>query len=92
MIVFCSNDGSSALLGEPLLGFFTGDSLELAEFSSGVLSVGNSLASSSEDDVEVHTENTCVQVVFDSEIDMLINTETEVAYNYEKKLKYEIIK
>ena len=52
----------------------------LSEFTFGVLSSGDSLSGSSEDDVEVHTEDTSVGVVLDSKIDMLIDTETEVAY------------
>ena len=45
-----------------------------------MLSLGDSLASSSEDDVEVHAENTGVGVVLDSEIDVFVNTEAKVAY------------
>ena len=45
-----------------------------------MLSLGDSLASSSEDDVEVHTENTGVGVILNSEIDMLVDTESEVSY------------
>ena len=52
----------------------------LAELALGVLSSGDSLAGSSEDDVEVHSENTSVGIVLDSQIDMLINTESEVTY------------
>jgi hypothetical protein len=63
-----------------LLGIIGGDSLMLSEFTTGVLSVGDSLSSSGEDHVEVHTENTGVGIVFNSEIDVLINTKSEVAY------------
>ena len=76
----CSYNGTSHLLCEPLLGLVGGDSLELAELSSGVLSVGNSLSSSGQDHVEVHTEDTGVGIILDSQINMLFNTETEVAY------------
>ena len=75
-----SNDGSSHLFGEPLLSIFGGDSLMLSEFTLSVLSSGNSLSGSSEDNVEIHTENTSVGIILDSEIDMLINTESEVTY------------
>ena len=51
----------------------------LSEFTTGVLSVGDSLSSSGEDHVEVHTENTGVGIVLNSEIDMLVNTKSEVA-------------
>jgi len=76
-----SDNGTSALLGEPLLGIIRSDSLEFTEFSSGVLSLGDSLSSSGEDDVEVHTENTSVGIVLDSKIDVFFNTESEVTYN-----------
>ena len=76
----CSEDGASALLGEPLLGLLLGNLLELANLSTGVLSLGDSATRSLEDDVEVHTENTGGGIVLDTEIDMLIDTETEVAY------------
>ena len=76
-----SEDGSGHLLGEPLLGIISGDLLVLTEFSLGVLSFGNSLTSSGEDDVEVHTEDTSVGIILDSEIDVLFNTKTEVTYN-----------
>mgnify|MGYP000273933721 FL=1 len=52
----------------------------LSEFALSVLSSGDSLAGSSEDNVEIHTENTSVGIILDSEIDMLINTESEVTY------------
>ena len=61
-----SDDGTSALLGEPLLGFILADSLEFSEISSSMLSLVDSLASSGEDDVEIHTENTGVGIVLDS--------------------------
>ena len=76
----CSHNSASHLLSEPLLGLISGDSLVLAKLALGVLSSGDSLSSSSEDDVEVHSENTCVGIVLDSQIDMLINTESEVTY------------
>lgn len=76
-----SDDSSSALLGKPLLGLISTDSLEFAEGSSGMLSLGDSLSGSSENDVEVHTEDTSVGIVLDTEIDVLLNTKTEVTYN-----------
>lgn len=75
-----SQNGSSHLLGEPLLGLLCGDSLELSEFASSVLSLANSLSGSSKDDVEVHAENTSALIVLDSEIDVLLNTKSEVTY------------
>merc|ERR1719263_1383139 len=74
-----SDDGSSALLSEPLLGILGGDSLELANSSSGMLPSGDSRSCSLEDNVEIHTENTSGGIILDSEIDMLIDTKSEVS-------------
>ena len=76
----CSDDGTGALLGEPLLGILTSDSLELANATTAVLLSGNSSTGSLENDVEVHTENTSGGVILDTKIDMLINTESKVSY------------
>ena len=75
-----SDDGTGHLLGEPLLSLISGNSLVLSELGVGVLSSGNSLSSSSENDVKVHAENTRVGIVLDSEINMLVDTESEVTY------------
>jgi hypothetical protein len=63
-----------------LLGIIRSDSLEFSEFASGVLSFGDSLTSSGEDNVEIHTENTGVGIILDSEINVFFDTESEVAY------------
>ena len=84
MIIHNSHDGASALLSEPLLGFVSSNSLELAELSSGVLSVSDSLACTGQNHVEVHSENTSVGVVLDSQVDVLFDTESKVAYNFDK--------
>jgi|TARA_B110000305_G_C19247943_1_gene543262 hypothetical protein len=52
----------------------------LSELARCVLSSGDSLSGSTEDDVEIHTENTGVGVILNSEIDMLVDTESEVSY------------
>jgi hypothetical protein len=75
-----SHNSSGHFLSEPLFGLIGGDSLVLSELSVGVLSLANSLSSSGEDHVEVHTENTGIGIVFDSEINVLIDTESEVTY------------
>jgi len=58
----------------------------LSEFALSVLSSGDSLAGSSEDNVEIHTENTSVGVILDTKINMLINTESEVTCIKELKI------
>ena len=76
----CSEDGTTELLDEPLLGLFLGDLLEVTEGGSSCLSSGDSLAGSSEDNEEVHTIDTSGWVVLDSQVDVFIDTEAEVAY------------
>ena len=77
--VECSvEDVSTVLLDEPFLSIVGSDSLVLAEDTGALTSSGDSLSSSGEDDVEVHTEDTSVGVVLDSKINMFINTESEV--------------
>ena len=75
-----SDDSSGHLFGEPLLGIFSSNSLMLSEFSLSVLSSSDSLSSSAENNVEVHSENTCVGIILDSKINMLIDTKSEVTY------------
>ena len=76
----CSEDGATEFLNEPLLGLFLADLLEVSEGAGSRSSSGDSLAGSGEDDVEVHTVDTSGGVVLDSEINVLIDTEAEVAY------------
>jgi len=76
----CSEDGTSELFDEPLFGLLLADLLVLAIDSSLDLSFGDSLAGSGQDNVEVHAVDTSGGVVFDSQVDVLFNTKTEVAY------------
>merc|ERR1712029_911103 len=82
----CSHNCTSHLFGEPLLCLVSGDSLEFSEFACGVLSLGDSLSGSSENDVEVHTEDTSGDIILDTKIDVLINTEAEVSFSGEVAL------
>jgi len=75
-------DGATTLLDEPHLGLLLGDTLELADSGSVGTSFGDTLAATAEDHVEVHTEDTGVGVILDSEVNVLVDTEAEVAcYN-----------
>jgi len=81
----CSGeDVSTVLLDEPVTGIISSDSLEFTEDVSLGTSTGNSLSSSGENDEEVHTENTSVGIILNSEINMFINTESEVTCNKNK--------
>jgi hypothetical protein len=84
-----SQDGTSELFNKPLLGLLLADLLEVAELSGSVLSSHHSLARSGEDNVEIHAVNTSRGIILDSEIDVFVNTEAEVAYLIIKLLQEE---
>ena len=67
------------LLSEPLDGVFLAHLLSSADSAVSGLSSGHSGTGSGEDDVEVHTEDTSGRVVLDAKIDVLRDTEAEVA-------------
>ena len=76
----CSvEDGTTALLDEPLFGFSLRNTLELANTASSVASAANASAGSAENDVKVHAEDTSGGVIFDAEVDVFVDTEAEVA-------------
>ena len=80
MDLYSVEDGATEVLNEPKLGVVGSHTLELS--NAGLLSstLGNSVASSLEDNGEIHTENTGGGVVLNSEIDMFVDTKSEVAY------------
>ena len=63
---------------KPLLGFFFGDTLVLADTRSATFSFGNTSSWSFEADVEIHTVNTGGGIVFDAQINVFCDTETKV--------------
>ena len=71
-------DGASEGLDEPKLGVIGSDTLEFTDAGLSSLSLGDSVARSLEADGEIHTENTCGGVVLNSEIDMFVDTKSEV--------------
>lgn len=73
-------DSASHILNEPELGIIFANALELSYGVSARSACSNTLSFTAEDNVEVHAENTGGSVVLNSEIDMLINTESEVTY------------
>ena len=64
---------------EPLLGLLAGDALELSDGGNGSAAVLDTRAGTSEDDVDIHTEDTDGGIVLDTKIDVLLDTETEVS-------------
>ena len=73
-------DGATEVLDEPKLGVILGNALELSDTALLCSSLANSGAGSLEDNSEVHAENTSGGIVLNSEIDMFVNTKSEVTY------------
>ena len=73
-------DGATEVLDEPELGVILGYALELSDTVLSCSSLANSVAGSLEDNSEVHAENTSGGIVLNSEINMLIDTKSEVTY------------
>merc|ERR1712238_485564 len=71
-------DGTSEGLDEPKLGVIGSDTLEFTDTGLSSLSLGDSVARSLDADGEIHTENTCGGIVLNSEIDMFVDTKSEV--------------
>lgn len=72
------NDTIEPLL-EPRNGVFRSDFVLSTNLGSSPLPPGDPHTWSSHDDVEVHTENTDSWVVLDTEINVFLDTETEVS-------------
>ena len=71
-------DDSVVLLLEPLHSLLAGHLVRITEVSTSGLSLRHTTTRTSQLDVEIHTENTGVGVVLDSEINVLIDTESEI--------------
>ena len=67
------------LLLEPLHGLLASHLVRVAKSASLSLSLRHATTGASQLHVEIHTEDTGVGVVLDAEINVLLNTETEVA-------------
>ena len=76
----CSENGASQFFDEPLFGLLLADLLEVAEDSSLYLPSADSLSGSAEDHVEVHSIDTSGGVVLDSQVNVLFDSKSEVAY------------
>lgn len=73
------SDNSVEALLEPLDGVVTGDAVRGADAALGAATTDNTLARAGHAAVEVHTVDTNTGVVLDAEIDVLGDTEAEVA-------------
>ena len=67
------------LLLEPLHGLLASHLVRVAKSASLSLSLRHATTGASQLHVEIHTEDTGVGVVLDTQINVLLNTETEVA-------------
>ena len=72
-------DDAIVLLLEPLHSLLAGHLVLVAESASLGLSLGHTATGTSQLHVEIHTEDTGVRVVLDAQINVLLNTEAEVA-------------
>lgn len=69
---------TAELSDEPLLGLLLGDTLLVAQTSATALTLSDTDTRAGEDNVEVHTIDTNLRIVLQAEIDVLLDTETEV--------------
>ena len=72
-------NGATKLLNEPQFRVVGANTLELADTASLCSALGDSVTSALEDDGEIHAENTSGGIIFNSEINVLIDTKSEVA-------------
>ena len=71
-------DKSIILLFEELSGFFFGDALSNTDTIGASSSLRNSLSGFVENDIEIHSKNTSIRIILDTEVNMFLNTEAEV--------------
>ncbi len=72
-------DGTIILSSEPFHGVFLWNSMLGSDSGFTSSSETDSASWPFEDDVEVHTEDTGEWIILDTQIDMLLNTESEVS-------------
>jgi len=78
-VVLVLHHDTVVLLLEPLDGILLAHSVMNTQRALGDLLLGDSATGSSDLDVEVHTVDTSAGVVFDTQIDVLLETESETA-------------
>ena len=74
-------DGAIVFPSEPFHGLVLGDFVLVADSSFASPSETDSASGSFQDDIEVHAEDTGEGIILHSQINMLLNTESEAAYN-----------
>ena len=72
-------NGTVVFSSEPLHSFFFVDSMFSPDSGFASSSKTHSVSWSFQDDVEVHTEDTGVRIILNTEVDVFLNTEAEVS-------------
>ncbi len=72
-------DGTVVFSSEPFHSLILGDSVLGTNGTFASSSKSNSASGSLQDHVKVHSENTSEGVIFDSQIDVLLNTESKTS-------------
>ena len=71
-------DKSIILLFEELFSFFFGNTLGNTHSVGASSSLGHSLTGFLKNNIEIHTENTGIGIVFDTKVNVFLNTEAEI--------------
>lgn len=77
LLLLAGHDDAVVALLEPLHGLGDLDAVGVAHAGVGVLTVTDALSTTSEDDVEVHTVDTCGGIVLEAKVNMLADSEAE---------------
>ena len=75
----CLHNNALVLLLKPSNSVLFANLVSNSDSSWSDLASGDSVSGSDEDDVEVHTENTCGRVVLKTQINVLSDTESEAS-------------
>lgn len=72
-------NNSIVSLLEPLHGFLPRNLVRVTNVAALSLSLAHTTSRTRQLHIEIHTENTCVWIILNTEIDMLLNTKAEVS-------------
>ena len=82
-------NGTIIFSSEPFHGFILGDSVLGSNSGFASSSQTNSASWSFKNNVKVHTENTSEGVILNTQIDVLLDTESETSLNYYDQYLYQ---
>ena len=72
-------NNSIVCLLEPLHSFLPRNLVRVTNVAALSLSLAHTTSRTRQLHIEIHTENTCVRIILNTEIDMLLNTKAEVS-------------